>query len=145
MIGRVYQNCKLHDPRGRGSCSRVWPYTVQSTRILYYTMFPRRCNNPSSVAPPRGLIAGRSAVDYLLGKLPVQWSKLQSSIVIFKGCSNFKLLYFLQKKYDWHDNFYKKKIRKRERKEKKTQDKRKPVMYFIYLNYVFIIHWLVRC
>ena len=57
--------------------------TVQSTRIPYYTAFPRRCYNPSRVAPPRGFIAGRSAVDYLLGKLPVQWSKLQSSIVIF--------------------------------------------------------------
>ena len=28
--GRVYQNCKFHDPRGRGSCSRVWQYTCKS-------------------------------------------------------------------------------------------------------------------
>ena len=24
--GRVYQNCKFHDPWGRGSCARAWPY-----------------------------------------------------------------------------------------------------------------------
>ena len=24
--GKVYQNCKFHDPWGRGSCERAWPY-----------------------------------------------------------------------------------------------------------------------
>ena len=24
--GRVYHNCKFHDPRGRVSCAKVWPY-----------------------------------------------------------------------------------------------------------------------
>ena len=24
--GRFYQNCKFHNPRGRGSCARAWPY-----------------------------------------------------------------------------------------------------------------------
>ena len=28
--GRVYQNCKFHDPRGRGSCARAWPYKSYS-------------------------------------------------------------------------------------------------------------------
>ena len=28
--GRVYQNYKFHDPRGRGSFAKVWPYTSNS-------------------------------------------------------------------------------------------------------------------
>ena len=24
--GRIYQNCKFHDPWGKGSCAKVWPY-----------------------------------------------------------------------------------------------------------------------
>ena len=33
--GRVYQNCKFHDPRGRGSCARVWPYKSWSKNALF--------------------------------------------------------------------------------------------------------------
>ena len=28
--GRVYQNCKFHDPWGRGPCTRAWPYKSYS-------------------------------------------------------------------------------------------------------------------
>ena len=28
--GRVYQNCKFHDPRGKDSCARAWPYKSYS-------------------------------------------------------------------------------------------------------------------
>ena len=41
--GRVYQNCKFHDPKGRGSCAKVWPYKSYSEMhylfknlLLYY-------------------------------------------------------------------------------------------------------------
>ena len=34
--GRVYQNCKFHDPRGRGSCARVWPYKLYSENALFF-------------------------------------------------------------------------------------------------------------
>ena len=33
--GRVYQNCKFHDPSGRGSCARVWPYKSYSETALF--------------------------------------------------------------------------------------------------------------
>ena len=33
--GRVYQNCKLYDPRGRGSCARVLPYTSCTENALF--------------------------------------------------------------------------------------------------------------
>ena len=33
--GRVYQNCKFHDPRGRGSCARAWPYKSYSENELF--------------------------------------------------------------------------------------------------------------
>ena len=33
--GRVYQYCKLHDPRGRGSCARAWSYRTNSETALY--------------------------------------------------------------------------------------------------------------
>ena len=33
--GRVYQNCKFHDPRGRGSCARVWPFKSYSENALF--------------------------------------------------------------------------------------------------------------
>ena len=26
--GRVYQNCNFHDPQGRCSCAREWPYVI---------------------------------------------------------------------------------------------------------------------
>ena len=32
--GSVYQNCNFHDPRGRGSCARVWPYKSYSENAL---------------------------------------------------------------------------------------------------------------
>ena len=25
-LRRVYQNCKFHDPQGKDSCARKWPY-----------------------------------------------------------------------------------------------------------------------
>ena len=28
--GREYQNCIFHDPRGRGYCTRAWPYKLYS-------------------------------------------------------------------------------------------------------------------
>ena len=33
--GRVYQNCKFHDPRGRGSCARAWTYKSYSENALF--------------------------------------------------------------------------------------------------------------
>lgn len=33
--GRVYQNCKLQDPWGRSSCTRVWPYKSYREKALY--------------------------------------------------------------------------------------------------------------
>ena len=33
--GRVYQNCNFHDPHGRVSCARVWPYKSYSENALY--------------------------------------------------------------------------------------------------------------
>ena len=33
--GRVYQNCKFHDPRGRGSYARAWPYKSFSENALF--------------------------------------------------------------------------------------------------------------
>ena len=33
--GRVYQNCKFHYPRGRGSCARAWPYKSYSETALF--------------------------------------------------------------------------------------------------------------
>ena len=30
--GRVFQNCKFHDPGGRGSCVRVWSYKSYSKK-----------------------------------------------------------------------------------------------------------------
>ena len=33
--GRVYQNCKFHDPRGRGYCARAWPYESYSENALF--------------------------------------------------------------------------------------------------------------
>ena len=33
--GRVYQNCKFHDPRGRGSYARACPYMSYSETALF--------------------------------------------------------------------------------------------------------------
>ena len=33
--GRVYQNCKFHDPWGRGSCARAWSYKSYSETALF--------------------------------------------------------------------------------------------------------------
>ena len=33
--GRVFQNCKFHDPQGRGFCARVWPYKSYSENALF--------------------------------------------------------------------------------------------------------------
>ena len=33
--GRVYQNCTFHDPRGRGSYARAWPYKSYSENALF--------------------------------------------------------------------------------------------------------------
>ena len=33
--GRVYQNCKFHDPLGRGSCAGPWPYKSYSETALF--------------------------------------------------------------------------------------------------------------
>ena len=33
--GRVYENCKFHDPQDRGSCARVWPYKSYSENGLF--------------------------------------------------------------------------------------------------------------
>ena len=33
--GRVYQNCKFHDPLGRGSCARAWSYKSYSEYALF--------------------------------------------------------------------------------------------------------------
>ena len=33
--GRVYQNCKFHDPWCRGSSARVWPYKSYSENALF--------------------------------------------------------------------------------------------------------------
>ena len=33
--GRVYQNCKFHDPWGRGSCAGAWPYKSYSENALF--------------------------------------------------------------------------------------------------------------
>ena len=33
--GIVYQNCKFHDPWGRGSCARAWPYKSHSKNALF--------------------------------------------------------------------------------------------------------------
>ena len=33
--GRVYQNCKFHDPRDRGYCARAWPYKSYSKNALF--------------------------------------------------------------------------------------------------------------
>ena len=32
----VYQKCKFHDPWGRGSCAKVWPYRLcsENTSLL---------------------------------------------------------------------------------------------------------------
>ena len=37
--GRVYPNCKFHDPRGKDSCARVWPYIMHYffKNLLLYT------------------------------------------------------------------------------------------------------------
>ena len=32
---RVYQNYQFHDPRGRGSCARVWPYKSYTETALF--------------------------------------------------------------------------------------------------------------
>ena len=29
------ENCKFHDPLGRGSCARAWPYKSYSKNALY--------------------------------------------------------------------------------------------------------------
>ena len=34
--GKVHQNCKFHDPRGRGSCARAWPYKSYSENALFF-------------------------------------------------------------------------------------------------------------
>ena len=34
--GRVYQSCKCHDPRGRGSCAKVWPCKLFLVKINYF-------------------------------------------------------------------------------------------------------------
>ena len=31
----MYQNCKYHDPWGRGSCARAWPYKSYSENALF--------------------------------------------------------------------------------------------------------------
>ena len=36
--GRVYQICKFHDPRGRGSDVRAWPYNSCSEYVLSSTL-----------------------------------------------------------------------------------------------------------
>ena len=33
--GSVYQNCKFHDPRSRGSCARAWPYKSYCETALF--------------------------------------------------------------------------------------------------------------
>ena len=33
--GRIYLSCKFHDPWGRGSCARVWPYNIYSENVLF--------------------------------------------------------------------------------------------------------------
>ena len=33
-IVMVYQNCEVHDPQGRGSCARGWPYKSNSENAL---------------------------------------------------------------------------------------------------------------
>ena len=33
--GEIYQNCKFHDPLGRGSCARAWPYKSYSENALF--------------------------------------------------------------------------------------------------------------
>ena len=33
--GRVYLNYKFHDPWGRGSCARMWPYTSYSETAVF--------------------------------------------------------------------------------------------------------------
>ena len=33
--GRVYQNCKFHDPRCRGSCAGAWPYSENIIFLVY--------------------------------------------------------------------------------------------------------------
>ena len=40
--GRVYQNCKFHDPRGWGSDVRAWPYKSLKdfdAAFLYHRLF----------------------------------------------------------------------------------------------------------
>ena len=33
--GKVYQNCKFHDPRDRGSCARACPLKLYSENALF--------------------------------------------------------------------------------------------------------------
>ena len=37
---RVYQNCKFHDPWGRGSCARSWPYKSFLVKMHYFIFIP---------------------------------------------------------------------------------------------------------
>ena len=34
--GSVFQNCKFHDPRGRGFCARAWTYKSYSENALLF-------------------------------------------------------------------------------------------------------------
>ena len=50
--GRAYQNYNFHDPRGRGSCARVWPYVILwkciiSFKIIFST--PRHMSDKLSM------------------------------------------------------------------------------------------------
>ena len=35
-IPSVHWRCKFHDPRGRGSCARAWPYKLYSENALFF-------------------------------------------------------------------------------------------------------------
>ena len=34
--GRIHHDCKFHDPRGKSSCARAWPYKAYSKIALFF-------------------------------------------------------------------------------------------------------------